>query len=67
MKKLTLVCVIRVILVVGWVYLFKKENPVSISRNEDGTLQVEVTAVQDNLPIVLSFLPFPWKTVPKGL
>ena len=41
MKQLTLVCVIGVILVVGWVYLFKKENPVSISRNEDGTLQVE--------------------------
>jgi hypothetical protein len=41
MKKLTLVCVVLVILVVGWINIFQKETPVSISINEDGTLQLE--------------------------
>ena len=50
---MTLVCVIGVILVVGWVYLIKKEDPVSISINEDGTLQVEGFVKGERLNVTL--------------
>lgn len=41
MKNLILVCAIGVILVAGWMYFSKDGNDVSLSKNADGTLQIQ--------------------------
>ena len=53
MKNLTLVFLTGVIIVVGWVYLSNPKPSVSISKNEDGTLQVEGFIKGERLNVTL--------------
>ncbi|HIG57749.1 MAG TPA: hypothetical protein EYG11_08125 [Candidatus Latescibacteria bacterium] len=56
MKKLNLilVCAIGVVIVLGWVYFFKKEDSISISKNEDGTLQAAGFVKGERLNLTLN-------------